>query len=142
MERDSMGEMAVPTDALYGASTQRAVLNFPYSGQRFPRRFIQVLALIKLAAAETNGELGLLAPDVADAIAASAREVADGAHDQQFHRRLPDGFGHLDEHEHERGGRPPRHRPGWRMPTAGSTRMTTSTAANSGWLVRVHLFPG
>jgi fumarate hydratase class II len=84
MERDSMGEMAVPAEALYGASTQRAVLNFPISGQRFPRRFIRALALIKLAAAETNGELGLLAPDVADAIAASARDVADGAQDEQF----------------------------------------------------------
>ena len=83
-ERDSMGEMEVPADALYGASTQRAVLNFPISGQRFPRRFIQALALIKLAAAETNAELGLLEPDVAAAIAAAAREVADGAHDDQF----------------------------------------------------------
>jgi fumarate hydratase, class II len=83
-ERDSMGEMAVPADALYGASTQRAVLNFPISGQRFPRRFIRALALIKLAAAETNGELGLLAPDVAAAIASAAATVADGDHDAQF----------------------------------------------------------
>lgn len=79
-----MGEMAVPLDALYGASTQRAVLNFPISGQRFPRRFIRALALIKLAAAETNAELGLLDAEVAAAIAAAAREVADGAHDDQF----------------------------------------------------------
>ena len=79
-----MGEMDVPADALYGASTQRAVLNFPISGQGFPRRFIQALALVKLAAAETNAELGLLEPDVAAAIAAAAREVADGAHDDQF----------------------------------------------------------
>ena len=57
-ERDSMGEMAVPADALYGASTQRAVLNFPISGQRFPRRFIRALALIKLAAAELAVRLG------------------------------------------------------------------------------------
>ena len=84
MERDSMGEVAVPAGAMYGASTQRAVLNFPISGQRFPRRFIQALALVKLAAAETNGGLGLLGPDVAEAIAESAREVADGAHDDQF----------------------------------------------------------
>jgi fumarate hydratase, class II len=84
MERDSMGEMEVPADALYGASTQRAVLNFPISGQRFPRRFLRALALIKLAAAETNGALGLLEPDVAAAIAAAARDVADGAHDDQF----------------------------------------------------------
>ncbi len=79
-----MGEMEVPVDALYGASTQRAVLNFPISGQRFPRRFIRALALIKEAAADTNRELGLLAPDVAEAIGAAAAEVADGAHDAQF----------------------------------------------------------
>ncbi|HEY7968674.1 MAG TPA: class II fumarate hydratase [Candidatus Limnocylindrales bacterium] len=83
-ERDSMGEMEVPADALYGASTQRAVLNFPISGQRFPRAFIRALALVKQAAAETNGELGLLEPDVAAAIAAAAAEIADGAHDDQF----------------------------------------------------------
>jgi fumarate hydratase, class II len=84
MERDSMGEMAVPAGALYGASTQRAVLNFPISGQRFPRPFIRALALIKQAAAETNAELGLLDRPVADAIAASAAEVARGDHDDQF----------------------------------------------------------
>ncbi|MGH2465424.1 MAG: hypothetical protein ACRDGI_08185, partial [Candidatus Limnocylindrales bacterium] len=58
MERDSMGEMAVPADALYGASTQRAVLNFPISGRPMPAAFIHALALIKRAAAETNAELG------------------------------------------------------------------------------------
>jgi fumarate hydratase class II len=79
-----MGEMEVPAGALYGASTQRAVLNFPISGQRFPRRFIRALALVKQAAAETNGELGLLEPDVAAAIAAAATEVADGVHDEHF----------------------------------------------------------
>jgi fumarate hydratase, class II len=84
IERDSMGEMAVPADALYGASTQRAVLNFPISGQRFPRRFLHALGLIKRAAAETNGELGLLDADVAKAIAAAAMEVADGLHDANF----------------------------------------------------------
>jgi fumarate hydratase class II len=79
-----MGEMAVPADARYGASTQRAVLNFPISGQRFPRPFIRALALIKGAAAETNEGLGLIEPSVARAIAASAAEVAAGAHDDQF----------------------------------------------------------
>src|SRR4051794_31837806 len=68
IERDSMGEMEVPANALYGASTQRAVLNFPISGERFPREFIRALALIKQAAAETNAELGLLEPAVAVAI--------------------------------------------------------------------------
>ena len=79
-----MGEMEVPADALFGASTQRAVLNFPISGQPMPRRFLRALALVKQAAAETNGALGLLEPDVATAIAAAAGEVAGGAHDDQF----------------------------------------------------------
>ncbi len=84
IERDSMGEMQVPEDAFWGASTQRAVLNFPISGFRFPRRFIQALGLIKRAAAETNKELGLLDPKVADAIARAAQEVADGRWDDHF----------------------------------------------------------
>ncbi len=79
-----MGEMEVPAGALYGASTQRAVLNFPISGQGFPRGFIRALALIKLAAAETNAELGLLDAEVAEAIAAAARDIAEGAYDEQF----------------------------------------------------------
>jgi len=84
VERDSMGEVDVPADALYGASTQRAVLNFPISGQRFPRAFIRALALVKEAAAETNAELGLLDPPVAEAIATAAAEVAEGRCDDQF----------------------------------------------------------
>jgi fumarate hydratase class II len=84
IERDSMGEMEVPADALYGASTQRAVLNFPISGQRFPRGFIRALALVKLAAADTNAGLGLLEPQKASAIGIAAREVADGRWDDEF----------------------------------------------------------
>ncbi len=84
IERDSMGEMEVPADALYGASTQRAVLNFPISGQHMPRGFLRALALVKLAAAETNAGLGLLDPAKAQAISAVAREVADGRYDDQF----------------------------------------------------------
>src|SRR5437660_89748 len=84
IERDSMGELEVPADALYGASTQRAVLNFPISGQRFPRRFIRAQALIKKVAAEVNAELGLLDMDRAAAISAAAQEVADGLHDAHF----------------------------------------------------------
>jgi len=84
LERDSMGEMAVPADALYGATTQRAVLNFPISGQRLPRRFLEALALVKRAAAETNAELGLLEPDKAVAIAEAAQAVADGGYDEHF----------------------------------------------------------
>ena len=60
IERDTLGPMEVPADALYGASTQRAVLNFPISDLRFPRVFIRALGLIKRYAAEVNAELGLL----------------------------------------------------------------------------------
>jgi fumarate hydratase class II len=84
VERDSMGEIEVPADALYGASTQRAVLNFAISGRPLPSGFLRALALIKLAAAETNEQLGLLDGDVARAIAAAASEVAEGRHDRQF----------------------------------------------------------
>jgi fumarate hydratase, class II len=84
IERDSMGEMEVPADALYGASTQRAVINFPISGQRFPRRFIRAQALIKRAAAEVNADLGLLDAARAAAIAAAAQDVADGLYDEHF----------------------------------------------------------
>src|SRR5438477_10793080 len=84
VEKDSMGEMSVPAGALYGASTQRAVLNFPISGQRFPRRFIRAQALVKQAAADVNGELGLLDPERAAAISAAAAEVAEGGYDEHF----------------------------------------------------------
>jgi fumarate hydratase class II len=79
-----MGEMEVPADAYYGASTQRAVLNFPISGQPFPRRFIRALGMVKRAAAQTNRELGLLPRPRARAIAAAAQEVVDGRLDDQF----------------------------------------------------------
>ncbi len=84
IERDSMGEVRVPATARYGAQTQRAVENFPISGLRFPRRFIEALALVKWAAATVNQELGLLAPDLAEAIAQAALEVAAGQHDAHF----------------------------------------------------------
>jgi fumarate hydratase class II len=84
IEKDSMGEMEVPADAYYGASTQRAVLNFPISGQPLPRRFIRALGMIKKAAAQTNLELGLLPRRKARAIAAAAQEVIDGKLDDQF----------------------------------------------------------
>jgi len=79
-----MGEVEVPADAYYGASTQRAVLNFPISGQPFPRRFIRALGLIKKAAAQTNQELGLLSRRRARAITAAAQEMIDGKLDNQF----------------------------------------------------------
>jgi fumarate hydratase class II len=84
IEKDSLGEMRVPKKALYGAQTQRAVENFPISGQRFGRRFIAALGLVKKSAAETNLELGNLHADIADAIAQAAGEVADGKWDDEF----------------------------------------------------------
>jgi fumarate hydratase, class II len=83
-EKDSMGEMQVPVDAPYGASTQRAVLNFPISDLRYPRRFIKALGQVKLAAAQTNAELGLLDKSIAEAITAAAQDVIDGKFDQHF----------------------------------------------------------
>jgi fumarate hydratase class II len=84
VERDSMGPLEVPEGAYYGASTMRAVRNFPISSLRFPRPFIRALGLIKQAAAETNRELGLLDERLADAIAQAAAEVAEGRFDDQF----------------------------------------------------------
>ena len=84
VERDSMGPMEVPADALYGASTMRAVLNFPISDLRFPRSFIRALGLVKLAAAKTNMGLGLLDQKIGDAVVAAAQEVSDGKLDEHF----------------------------------------------------------
>jgi fumarate hydratase class II len=79
-----MGEIEVPDGALWGASTQRAIENFPVSGERFPRRFVEALGRIKEAAARANAALGVLPPDLAEWIARAADEVAEGAHDAHF----------------------------------------------------------
>lgn len=84
IERDSMGEVRVPQDALYGAQTQRALENFPISGLRFHRRFIQALGAVKLEAANVNHELGLLDAELRSAIMAAAGEVMEGLLDDQF----------------------------------------------------------
>src|SRR3982750_3524757 len=84
LEKDSMGEMVVLESALYGASTQRAVLNFPISGYRFPRPFIRALGLIKWAAAQANHDLGLLDAARSALIVQAAQEVAEGKLDAHF----------------------------------------------------------
>src|SRR3989440_7516566 len=84
MEKDSMGEMSLPESALYGASTQRAVLNFPVSCYRFSRPFIRALGLIKWAAAQANHDLGLLDAERSALIVQAAEEVADGKLDEHF----------------------------------------------------------
>ena len=81
---DTMGEMRVPADALYGAQTQRAVENFRISGLRFPHAFIRALGLIKSAAAHVNARLGQLPPELAVAIERAADAVAAGEYDGQF----------------------------------------------------------
>jgi fumarate hydratase class II len=83
-ERDSMGELSVPQDALWGAQTQRAVQNFPISGRAMPRGFIRAVALIKQACASANASLGLLDQPLAAAIIEAAAAVAAGTHDAQF----------------------------------------------------------
>ncbi|HLI14586.1 MAG TPA: class II fumarate hydratase [Acidimicrobiales bacterium] len=84
IEHDSMGEVAVPLDALWGAQTQRAVENFPISGLRVEPALVRALARIKGAAARVNARLGALPSDVAEAIAAAADEVAAGHHAEAF----------------------------------------------------------
>src|SRR3989440_10048897 len=86
VERDSMGRLEVPEGAYYGASTQRAVENFPISGERFDRRFVWALGTIKASAARANRDLGVLDARKADAIAEAADEVAGppGLFDDQF----------------------------------------------------------
>lgn len=83
-ERDSMGEVRVPAESYYGASTQRAVENFPISDLRFGRRFIWAIGLIKAEAARVNQELGLLDDKVAEAIVRAAEEVSEGDFDDHF----------------------------------------------------------
>ena len=84
VEHDSMGEVEVPADALWGAQTQRAVDNFPVSGERIGRDLIGALGAIKGVAARVNGELGVIDADMADAIGAAAAAVARGEHDEAF----------------------------------------------------------
>ena len=84
IERDSMGEMEVPVDAYYGAQTQRAVLNFPISDRRFPRRFVRALGMVKLAAAQANRRLGDLDDRTGEAIEQAATEVMEGGLDEHF----------------------------------------------------------
>jgi fumarate hydratase, class II len=84
IEKDSMGTMELPADALYGATTQRAVLNFPISGYRFSRPFIRALGLVKWAAAQANRDLGKLDEKRAQLITEAAEEVIEGHWDSQF----------------------------------------------------------
>ena len=84
IEHDTMGEVRVPAKALWRAQTQRAVENFPISGRGLERTQIRALGLLKGACAQVNRDLGLLAPEKADAIIAAAAEIADGQHDDQF----------------------------------------------------------
>ncbi len=84
VERDSLGEVQVPADALWGAQTQRAVENFPISGRPVDPALVRALALVKAAAARTNARLGAVEPEIAEAVEAAALEVARGEHDDQF----------------------------------------------------------
>jgi fumarate hydratase, class II len=82
--KDSMGEMQVPADAMYGATTARAVENFPISNLRFSRSFLHALGLVKAATAQVNADLGLLDTELSDVIQQAAQEVADGKWDAEF----------------------------------------------------------
>jgi fumarate hydratase class II len=84
IESDSMGEVHIPNNALWGAQTQRAINNFPISGLVMPHAFIRAIGLVKASAAHVNADLDLLKPDMAKTIESAAIEVANGKHDQQF----------------------------------------------------------
>src|SRR3990172_10501924 len=83
-ERDALGEVEVPADALWGAATARALENAPVSGERFPRRFLRALALVKQAAARANAEVGALDAETAGWIERAAAEGGDGARAGHF----------------------------------------------------------
>ncbi len=100
IERDAMGEVEVPAEAYYGASTVRAVANFAISGRGIPPRLIRALGLLKWAAARANGELGVLPAEVAGAVAQAAMEVAGRQLRRRLRsRRFSDWLRHLVEHE-------------------------------------------
>jgi len=84
MEKDSMGELSVPVDALYAAQTQRAVQNFPISGIRMPRAFIKAISLVKAAAAQANASLELISNEKSTAIVKAALSVSEGQYDEHF----------------------------------------------------------
>ena len=115
IERDTLGEIAVPAERLYGAQTERSRRNFRISGERMPTGIIRALALVKKAAALVNRDLGRLPEETADAIAAAAGEVLAGEHPDEFPLiRVADRERNPVEHEHERGAREPRQRdPRW-----------------------------
>ena len=111
VEHDSMGEVRVPAWAKWRAQTQRAVENFPISGTPIERELIGALAAIKGAAAAVNAELGVLDAEIADAIRGAAARGRPGRVGRALpDRRLPDRLGHVEQHEHQRGDRHPRHR--------------------------------
>ena len=84
VETDTMGDVKVPSSAYYGAQTVRGIENFPISGLRFQREFIRALALVKLAAAKANIQLGLLDPKKGEAVVSAAKEIGEGALYDQF----------------------------------------------------------
>jgi fumarate hydratase class II len=84
IEKDTMGEIKVPSDKYYGAQTARSLMNFKIGGERFPREIIRALGILKKAAAITNKELGILPADTADLIVKAADEVIDGKLDEHF----------------------------------------------------------
>jgi len=83
-EKDSMGEVSLPADALYGATTLRAVENFPISGRTFAGTFIQMFAELKFASAKANAKLGKLEKKLADSICKAADKVSKGGFDEHF----------------------------------------------------------
>ena len=140
IERDTMGEVRVPADALWRAQTQRAVENFPVSGRGLEPAQIRALARIKAAAAAVNAELGVIDGDVAEAIVAAAGEVADGRPRRPVpDRHVPDRLGHVVEHERQRGDRHAGRPPARRRTVHPNDEVNASQSSNDVFPSSIHL---
>ena len=106
IEKDSLGDIEVPSDAYYGAQTERARRDFPVSGLTFPPRFLAALGAIKREAATVNAEMGIVEPRLAEAIVRAANEVAANQRDMDFPLDIfQTGLGHFHQHERQRSDR-------------------------------------
>ena len=140
IEHDSMGEVRVPRDAKWRATTQRAVENFPISGQGLEPAHIAALGAIKAAAAQVNGELGILEADAGGGDPGGGRGGGGGHAGRRIpDRRVPDRLRHQQQHERQRGDRHPRDASGWDGPVHPNDDVNASQSSNDVFPSSIHL---